>query len=788
MRKIILFAAFVIILVSLNWFRELVAQDLSNVSDKQKAELFKHYKARKSGVPDNPQIYKTPEIYENSTNSQLGLTKAETEEPAELSTLARHLKQKNTVAVLSKKKLVNFEDLKVFGMELFEDAENITQPVDIATTSDYVLGPGDNVLIYLWGRVEKEYNLTIDREGKIFVPQVGELVVWGLTLKQFKARAIKQFSKVYSDYNLTISLGKIRSIRIFVTGEVKRPGAYTVSSLTSLFNAIYTAGGPNLRGSMRNIKLMRSGKEQAVVDLYKFLLEGDNSIDVRLQAGDLIFVPVAGTRVAIRGEVKRPAKYELTGQETALDILALAGQPTAEAHLDRVMLERIAGKSEWEVLDLNLNQARGAVDAVVLQDGDRLTVASIFDFMHNMVSISGHVKHPGFYERNDSTHVSDLLKRAQLQPYDVYYDRAELYRRHANYRTEIIPIDISKALAGDANNDLKLRDLDSLHIYSIKDIEWGRIVYVEGEVKRPGVFDLYEGMTVEDLIFLAGSFKRSAFRFGAEIARIDSSGRVEIIYVNLRNLADRKILLQEDDQLFIRRIPDWRENRTVKIEGEVTYPGEYAIMRKGETLYNLLERSGGFTDKAFPKGLIFERHSIEENLRRLGVDKMIERSKRVVEDSLGNVRYEGMIEYDPAGMSRIVIDMELIMNTAGAVGDIVLEPNDKIYVPSVPSGVSVMGAVGSNGTIQFMPNKKVRDYIKRAGNFTRWADKNEVRLMRASGEVYSGGSALGKKVELGDLVVVPTKVEKKSNWFRNLTTAASAITGIVTTAILISKL
>ncbi|MCH7689616.1 MAG: SLBB domain-containing protein [candidate division Zixibacteria bacterium] len=788
MRKIIFFVTLVIVLVSLNWFRELTAQDLSNISDEQKAKLLKIYKARNSGVPDKPRVYKTPEIYEDSANFRLDLRKTEIEAPTELSTLARHLQRKGTAAASGKKKLVAFEDLKVFGMELFESAGNITQPVDIATSSDYVLGPGDNVLIYLWGRVEKEYNLTIDREGKIFVPQVGELVVWGLTLEQFKARAIKQFSKVYSDYNLTISLGKIRSIRIFVTGEVKRPGAYTVSSLTSLFNAIYTAGGPNQRGSMRYIRLMRSGKEQSVVDLYKFLLEGNNSIDVRLQTGDLIFVPVAGTRVAIRGEVKRQAKYELIGQETALDLLALAGQPTAEAHLDRVMLERVTGKSEWEVLDLNLNQARGPVDAVVLQDGDRITVASIFDFKKNMVSITGHVKHPGFYERNDTTRVSDLLKRAQLQPYDVYYDRAELYRRHANYRTQIIPIDLSKALAGDEKNDLKLKDLDSLHVYSIKEIEWKRLVYIGGEVKSPGVFDLYEDMSVEDLIFLAGSFKRSAFRFGAEIARVDSVGRVEIIYVNLKNPADRKILMQEDDQLFIRRIPDWKENRIVKIEGEVTYPGDYAIMRKDETLYNLLARCGGFTERAFPKGLIFVRHSIEENLRRLGVDKMIERSKRVVEDSLGNVRYEGMIEYDPTGLSRIVIDIESIMNTGGAVGDIILEPNDKIFVPSVPSGVSVIGAVGSNGTIQFMPNKKVRDYIKRAGNFTRWADKHEVRLIRASGEVYSGGTALGKKVEVGDLVVVPTKVERKSNWFKNLTTAASAITGIVTTAILIGKL
>jgi protein involved in polysaccharide export with SLBB domain len=499
-------------------------------------------------------------------------------------------------------------------------------------------------------------------------------------------------------------------------------------------------------------------------------------------------VPVAGTEVAIRGEVKRQARYELTGKETALDILTLAGQPTAEAHLDRVMLERVAGKAEWEIIDLNLNQESGPVDSIVLQDGDRITVSSIFDFKQNMVSISGHVKHPGYYEKNDTIRVSDLIKQAQLQPYDVYRDRAELYRRHANYRTQIIPIDLNLAMAGDEKNNLKLKDLDSLHIYSIEEVEWDRIVFIEGEVKRPGVYDLYDGMTVEDLIFMAGSFKRSAFRPGAEIARVDSTGRVEIIYINLRNPAERKTLVKEDDQLYIRRIPDWKENRTVVIEGEVTYPGEYTIMRKDETLYNLLTRCGGFTERAFPKGLILERSSIEDNLRRLKIDKLVERSQPIVEDSLGNFRREGIFEYDSAGMNRIVIDVEAMMNSDGTVGNITLEPNDSIFVPAVPSGVSVMGAVGSNGTIQFMDNKKVSEYIKRAGGFTRHADKGEVRLIRASGVVYSGGNALGKKVELGDLVVVPTKIEKKSNWLRGLTTTASAITGILTTALLISKL
>lgn len=786
MRKVFFFSLLVIVLVSLSWFKDLLAQDLSKVSDEQKKELLNLYNSKKIAKSSNSEVYTTPEIYNDSAvkKSDSDFSQLDSNNP-----LSAHRNQAWAKTGTMEKKLADFEELKPFGFDLFENAAENDQPVDIATTSDYVLGPGDNILIYLWGRVEKEFNLTFDREGKVFVPQVGEVIGWGLTLEQFKTRVQKQFSKAYSDFDLTVSLGKIRSMRIYVTGEVRRPGAYTVSSLTSLFNAIYTAGGPNERGSMRNIKLMRAGKPEATVDLYKFLLEGDNSTDARLQTGDLIFVPVAGTRVAIRGEIKRPALYELSGNETALTLLNLAGQPTAEAHLDRVMLERVSGKAEWEVLDLNLNQKSGAnLNDILLKDGDRMTVYSIFDQKRNMVAIAGQVKHPGYYERNDSTKIADLILRGQLQPYDVYYERADLFRRHTNNRTEIIPINLEEALNNDPGQNLVLTDLDSLHVYSINEVEWDRNVYIEGEVKRPGVFQLYDSMTVEDLVFLSGSFKRSADRHEAEIARIDHLGNVQILTIDLRNPQDKKTTLKEGDQLFIRRIPEWKVDRSVIIEGEIKYPGEYTLTSNSETLYGLLNRSGGFTEQAFANGLVFERASIEDNLIRLKVDKLIERSQPIVEDTLGNRYREQLFEYDPSSMRRIVIDVKKLIETEGRVGNVTLEPSDRIFVPKVPSGVSIMGAVGANGTIQYSDGKKANHYVKLAGGFTKQADKDEVRLVKANGRVFSGGTALGQRIELGDMIVVPTKIEKKSSWFKNITAAVSAATGILTSVYIVSKL
>ena len=779
LKKILILLALVIILVSLNWFEVLVAQDLDGLSAEEKAALLEQYRTRSTAV-DSDRYYESPRIYadDESVAHQPNM-------PVDYEKDVAGEKS----GPMAGATLVDFDELLPFGMELFKGGNSNDIPADVPSADDYVLGPGDNIIIYLWGRAEKEYNLTFDREGRVVIPQVGELVGWGLTLEQFRHRARNLFSQAYSEFDLTVSLGRIRSIRIYVAGEVRNPGAYTVSSLTSLFNALYIAGGPNERGSMRGARLMRAGKMVAEIDLYRLLLEGDNSNDLRLQTGDVIFVPVAGTRVAVRGEINRPAIYELKGGETVADLLALAGNPTPRAYLERIMLERIAANDEWKVLDLNLSQSPAdAADNIALADGDRLTIFSIFEAKQNIVAIQGRVKHAGYYERNDSTHLSDLVARAQLQAFDVYYERADLFRRYPDGRVEVLPVNLGDIVAGIEGTDIKLRDRDSLHIYAVDEVSWKKYVYIEGEVVRPGRYPLYEGMKVQDLIFLSGSYTRGAHRRQAEIARLDSAGEVSIHYLQLENPASDTIILREDDHLYIRQMPLWQTEREVTIDGEVMYPGSYTLSGRSESFYQLIQRAGGFTPHAFPKGTIFTRASIYDNLRRSNITDVVQKSVPIVEDSTGLRKPATTIEFDQTSMNRIVIDMDHLLVSKGFKGDIMLQPGDRIHVPAIPSGISVVGATSVNGTIKFMPGENVKYYIKRAGNFSRQADKKETRLVKASGEVENGGGLLGRRVELGDVIIVPTKIDKQRDWTKTITAAITTVTGVLTSVFIVSKL
>ena len=780
-KKIILLGLLVIVLVSLNWFKSAFASDLQNLSDEDKVALIKKYQNYQPTKPTSANQYKSAEIYENDSktpdDTKFKIDQESINDPS------------SKFPLTQKNRQVEFEDLKPFGFELFAHIRNdMEMPVDISSSSDYILGPGDNVIIYLWGRVEKEFNLTIDREGKVFIPQVGEIVVWGLSLENFIKKAQNQFSKVYSDFDLTVSLGKIRSIRIYVAGEVNRPGAYTVSSLTSILNALYLAGGPTERGTMRSIKLMRNGKAVSVVDLYKLLMQGDNSADIQLRSGDVVFIPVSGPQVAIRGEIRRPAIYELIGNETASELLSLAGNPTPEAHLERIMLERISDNDEWNVIDLNLKEKNSLDKKMSLTGGDRLTIFSVFEAKQNIVAVFGKVKHAGYFERNDTTHISDIINRAKLQPYDVYYDRVDIFRRHPDRRIEIIPINLQKIIDGDIVEDILLQDRDSIHIYSIEEIEWDKYVYIEGEIKNPGRYPLYENMTVNDLIFLSGSFTRSANLHRAEIARIDSTAKVSLEYVRLAGDESISFYLNEDDHLYIRQIPEWEYNRSITISGAVKYPGKYTLSSKTETLYQLLQRVGGFIENSFPEGILFERTSIRENLKRLRVGDVIKRSNPIKLDSLGQIVEENKVSIDSLSMNRIIIDMKNILATEGKEGDIILEPNDKIYIPTTPSGISILGAVGANGTLKYREGLSVKDYISSAGSFTKQADKKQTRLIRATGEVLNGGNILKKRVNIGDVIIVPSKIEKERNLLKTFTTALSAATGVLTSVYIISKL
>jgi protein involved in polysaccharide export with SLBB domain len=800
MNKKLLLATMILVLVSIYWFKPLSAQTLPSEDEIEQLKSnpeAAHRLLQGARNKRSPRKYSSQEIFSAKEQG------AKADEKSRLLDSLRGVE--SDVDIKDRTDKNNLEDtnadefdkgnrreeLRPFGYELFQQTTELTSPVELANAEDYVLGPGDNVIIYLWGRVERELNLTVDREGKVFVPPIGEMVVWGKTVSDFQTNLRNTFSEVYSEFKMNITLGKIRSIRVYLVGEVNKPGAYTVSSLTTLFNALYQAGGPSERGSMRKIKLLRGGTLKQEIDLYDFLARGDNSIDVRLKSGDAIFVPIVGAQVAIEGEVKRPAIYELQGDETGADILALAGGATAEGYLRKVTLKRVVEKDEPRLLDIDLDSNSENYDETfAIRAGDHLTVQTMYDVQRNFVAVGGMVKHKGRFERSEGLTLKTLLERAQLRPEDVYLDRLNVFRTYPDNRREVIAVNAVELLkdGADAALDVTLMDRDSVHVYAINQIERVKHVYIDGEVRRPGEYLLYDGMTLEDLIFLAGNMNRAAYLSRAEIACTDSLGGVSIKYVELVSDKKSNTLLSEDDIVSIRQIPEWELHRRVTIEGEVLFPGEYTLASRDETLWSALMRTGGFTEVAFPAGLVLERKSISSSTFSENLNRLVRSNGELREDSLGQVHEVDPVRFDKASLDRIILDMTRLVESDGREGDLILQPGDKIYVPQTPPGVSVLGAVGANGTIKYESSKRLKYYLERAGGYTRQADKDGVRLVRADGRVFSGGAARKKEIQLGDAIVVPTEIKKEKNLMQSVSSVVSIVSGLATSVFIITKL
>lgn len=780
MKRVLCIVFLVIILVCISWLKTGFAQ-LTPEQIKAYEDLLN--KKKSSGIASEPQTYQTPPIFEekdSGATDSLGLARQQNKNPNIYDSAAANAAPQTEQLVLPLNSRV-----ERFGQNLFSNPQ-VNEINTALAPDDYLLGPGDNIIISLWGRVQQEWNLTVDRQGKIFIPKVGEITAWGMTLGQFENHLNAQLSQVYTGYNQKVTLGKIRTIKVFVYGEVVSPGGYAVSALSTLFNTLAVAGGPSANGSFRQIKLIRGDKTSSV-DLYDFLVKGDKRCDLSLLSGDVIFVPLVGRQATIRGAVKRQAIYELAGDEKISDLLALAGGPTADAYMGRLMLDRISEKDSREVIDLDFTGTKKPDS--LLADGDDLSIFSIYQMRQNFVWINGMVKHPGTFERTDSMRVSDLLERGQLLPNDVYMKRADIYRHHRDGRVEIIALNLANIVQEKGQEDILLSDLDSLYIYNSNNVEHKRYVSIDGLVRNPGQYPLYDNMTVSDLIFIAGNLKESAYMLSAELARIDSHGKITVSTINLDSTSEEiGTPLRENDRLFVRKIPGYEPNRLVLIEGEVRFPGQYSLTDKNETLWSLLNRAGGFTPKAFPSGTVFQRRKIVSDLKRKNIPGVIEASRPLVADSNGVLQSVETFQFQPERMDRIIIDMSRLLASNGAQGDFNLQADDYIYVPETPSGISVLGEIGANGTIRFESGKKVKYYIDRAGGLTRRADKKQIRLVEANGRVYSGGNILRKNIGVGDVIVVPSEIKKEKDWLKYITMGASIITGAVTTAFIIDRM
>ena len=665
---------------------------------------------------------------------------------------------------------------------------------------DYVLGPGDSLNVQLYGNENDTLDLVVQRDGTINFPQLGPRPVAGLTFGELRDEIKQWVSKQLIGTQVSVSMGRLRSIRIFVVGDVKQPGGYTVSGLARMTNALFLAGGITKIGSLRQVQLRRAGKTVNTLDIYALLLQGDTRKDAQLRADDVVFVPPARTMVGMDGEIRRPAIYELRTERTVGDLIELAGSllPTADATM--VQLERINnhGTRSIETLDIE----HPADLQMKVQSGDLVTVLPALEEVDDAVTLMGHTTRPGQYEWSPGMRLTDLVSSVRmLKPRaDLGY---VLIRREegADRQITVLSADLGAALANpDSSANVQLQVRDRVMIFELgvrrsaviatvlKELKAQgtrakpfQMVKVIGEVRSPGEYPLEAGMRVSDLLRAGGGLSSNAFSSGAELTRyrIDADGerQTELIEIDLDAIragdADADLLLNPYDYLSIKEIPAWQKQFEIELVGEVQFPGVYPVQR-GETLRSVLKRAGGLTKQAFPAGSVFTR----ETLRKREADqiKVLERrlqadvaglGLRAAADPSGNAQQamsvgQSLLEQIrttvPTG--RLVIDLARIVASDSSDYDIILQDGDKLYVPHQSQEIMVLGEVQYATSHLYAKGNTRDDYIAQSGGLTSNADGKRIYVVRANGAVqaskgsrwFNGG---GGKMYPGDTIVVP---------------------------------
>ncbi len=517
------------------------------------------------------------------------------------------------------------KNIQQFGYSFFRETK-FAADRNLPVTADYLLAPGDTLVVTVWGAVNGTYEVPINRSGEVAIPKVGPVKLAGLPFGSVRDVLKNRLASIYRNFDLSVNMGRLRTIKVYVVGEVAAPGDYSVSGLGTVINALGAAGGPTKNGSLRNIKVRRAAGGEEPVDLYDFFTNGDKSRDIRLQSGDTIFVPVIGRVVAVAGNVKRPAIYELKHEQTLKEVLSLAEGITATGNLQQVQISRTEANAKKSVIDLNLDPLKAGkpldelAAAVKINDLDVVRVYGISGLLRGHVKISGHVERQGYYAIAPGQRISGVLAADNLLP-EYHTELLEITRLvPPDLHREKLLLKLSAALAKDPAHDIELKEFDTLRVFSRWDLEERLTVRVNGEVQQPGQYRHYSGMTVRDLLVQAGNPKASAFLKNAEISRLslrNERAQMEPITINLDEVLKgdpaHNLVLAPFDELNVRRIPNWatEKDRYVKLSGEFVFPGTYPIYR-GERLSSVIARAGGFTDKAYLPGAKYTREIVRK--------------------------------------------------------------------------------------------------------------------------------------------------------------------------------
>lgn len=658
---------------------------------------------------------------------------------------------------------------KIFGHDLFNNKSLTFEPNEnMATPSDYRLGPGDEVVIDIWGASEDEIRDVISPEGRIMIEQIGPVYLNGLTVQEANDRLRKAFASKYAgvaedETDVSLTLGQIRSILVNVMGEVNIPGSYRLSPFSTVFNALYRAGGINDIGTMRNIHVLRNGTRLVDVDIYDYLFGGKpNSSAVRLQEGDVIIVPPYDQLVSVEGGVKRPMFYEVREGETLAKLFGYSGGMAGDAFTGLVTVSRPTG-SQNEIF----NVEQPDFNSYTLRDGDVVKVGTVVDRFANRVELRGSVMRPGMYAIDEGTMtLKSLLKQAQGLADDAFTTRAILYRRGEGETLKANGVPLGDILAG-RSADITLRPNDILVVSSVSEILDQGELTINGQVTNPGDYPFAEGTTVEDLIVMAGGLLQ-----GASTARVDVSRRI----INLQSLkptentaeiftfslkdglvmdGDPEFRLKPYDIVEVRRSPGYQVQKLIDVDGEVLFGGQYALQRKNERISDIVRRAGGVTDGAYLKGArLLRKMSEDEKAAR---DESLKLAMAQSEDSI-NIEQLSLSDVYSVGL-----ELEKALSQPGSYYDLVLKDGDKLVIPEEVSTVKISGDVMFPNVVGYVPGKKLKYYINQAGGYGERARKSKAFIVYMNGTV---ARAKGNSViEPGCQIIVPSKPKTGgTNW------------------------
>jgi protein involved in polysaccharide export with SLBB domain len=706
--------------------------------------------------------------------------------------------------------------LRRFGSETFQfGTGNVNQlPIDLPAGPDYVLGPGDSVVVNTWGVQSSRLERLVDRQGQIALPEAGTVTVNGLTMSQAQSAIQQALGTQFQNEHVELSLGKVRTVRVYVVGDVQRPGAYDVSSLSTALNALYAAGGPTSRGSLRLLKHYRGQQLIREIDLYDLLLHGVRSDLERLLPGDTIQVPTVGPQVTVAGMVRRPAIYELKGEQNLNEVLALAGELLVSASLEEVRVERVEAHDRRTTLSVRVPDGAQGTAAELpvfkVQDGDNVTVAPILPYNNEVVYLDGHIFKPGPYAWHEGMTLNDILHSYKdVMPEPASY--AEVIRlQPPDLRPETISFDLSELLIG--NDPIALQPFDVVRVFGRYEIDPPR-VSIYGEVLRPGEYPMSEGMTVSGLVRMAGSFRRSAYRKEADLSSYEIENNEKVLVrhsvVDIAKALDgdrsADPVLQPGDVVGIRQLTGWEDiGASVTIDGEVRFPGTYGI-EKDESLSSVLERAGGLRDDAYPAGAELERVAVrqmEENNRQEMI-RRIESTLPTVSAGLSTPQdQQNLLQTMQQQQQQVLASLRTHASSGRLVikispelsqwektpADVQMRAGDRLSIPKRPDFVLVSGQVYNATGITYRPGKDARWYLRQAGGVTRDGDKRNIFIVHADGSVvgdqgsvFFGNSVLDLRLHPGDSIVVPEKVLGGSQVWRNLIGTAQIMSSVALT-------